>query len=54
MWSQINSMPADGYTIVGVNLPHIVIQPARGAGYRTRDITVINIFHYTPQRAHRR
>lgn len=48
VWSQINSMPADGYTIVGVNLPHIVIQPARGAGYRTRDITVINIFHYTP------
>lgn len=48
VWSQINNMPADGYTIVGANLPHIVIQPARGAGYQTKDITVVSIFHYTP------
>ena len=27
VWSQMNSMPGDGYTIVGVNLPHIVLQP---------------------------
>src|SRR6478752_7735313 len=26
-WSQLNSMPGDGHTIVGVNLPHIVLQP---------------------------
>src|SRR5258707_7963272 len=26
-WSQMNGMPPDGHTIVGVNLPHIVLQP---------------------------
>ncbi|PPR19301.1 MAG: hypothetical protein CFH40_02321 [Alphaproteobacteria bacterium MarineAlpha10_Bin3] len=48
VWSQMNKMPGDGSTIVGVNLPHIVLQPARGAGYRTADIAVVHIFHYTP------
>jgi len=48
VWSQLNKMPGDGSTIVGVNLPHIVIQPARGAGYRTDDIAVVHIFHFTP------
>lgn len=27
MWAQINNMPADGYNVIGVNLPHIVLQP---------------------------
>src|SRR6187397_3223606 len=26
-WSQLNAMSADGYSIVGCNLPHIVLQP---------------------------
>ena len=26
-WSQMNNTPGDGYTITGVNLPHIVLQP---------------------------
>ena len=26
-WSQLNGMSADGYTIMGCNLPHIVLQP---------------------------
>jgi hypothetical protein len=29
-WAQLNSMTADGYTIVGCNLPHIVLQPLEG------------------------
>lgn len=41
-------MPGDGYTIVGINLPHIIIQPALGAGYKTEDIAAVFIFHYTP------
>jgi tripartite-type tricarboxylate transporter receptor subunit TctC len=41
-------MPADGYTIVGINLPHIILQPLRGAKYKTRDIAAVSIFHYTP------
>lgn len=48
VWSALNSMPADGYTVVGINLPHIIIQPLRGAGYRTEDIAVLYVFHYTP------
>ncbi len=48
-WSQMNSMPADGYTIVGVNLPHIVLQPLEGeVGYKTPDVTPVYFFHYTP------
>ena len=30
MWSQMNSLPGDGYNIVGVTLPHIVLQPMEG------------------------
>ena len=30
-WSQLNAMNSDGYTIVGVNLPHIILRPLRGA-----------------------
>ena len=48
VWSELNSMPADGYTIVGINLPHIILQPMLGAKYKTSGITGIYIFHYTP------
>ena len=48
-WSQMNSMPGDGHTIVGVNLPHIVLQPLEpDAPFRTEDITPVYFFHYTP------
>ena len=47
-WSQINSQPADGHTIVGINLPHIVLQPMEGqVQYKTEDITPVYWFHYT-------
>ncbi len=48
VWSQINKIADTENTIVGINLPHIIIQPARGAGYRTQDIAVVHLFHYTP------
>lgn len=48
VWNEINAMPDDGYTIVGINLPHIVLQPELGAKYKTKDITGVFIFHYTP------
>ena len=48
VWSAMNRMKGDGQTIVGINLPHIIIQPARGASYRTEDIAVLYLFHYTP------
>jgi tripartite-type tricarboxylate transporter receptor subunit TctC len=48
-WSQLNNMPGDGYTIMGVNLPHIVLQPLEaGTQFKTEDITPVYFFHYTP------
>lgn len=48
VWSQLNSMPADGYTVAGVNLPHIVLQPLEGsAQYKTEDITPVYFYHFT-------
>jgi tripartite-type tricarboxylate transporter receptor subunit TctC len=47
-WSQLNSFSPDGYTIVGCNLPHIVLQPLEGqVQYKTEDITPAYWFHYT-------
>ena len=49
MWTQMNQLPADGLNIVGVNLPHIVLQPLEGqVQYRTQDVTPVYWFHYTP------
>src|SRR5262245_46561859 len=49
VWSQMNNMPADGHTIIGVNLPHIVLQPLEpDASFKTEDITPVYFFHYTP------
>jgi len=49
VWQQINSLPPDGYTIAGINLPHIVLQPLEGTvQYKTEDMTPVYFFHYTP------
>ncbi|MEO6660803.1 MAG: tripartite tricarboxylate transporter substrate binding protein [Burkholderiaceae bacterium] len=48
-WSQLNGMQPDGYTVMGTNLPHIVIQPLqKDVGYKTDDITTVYWFHFTP------
>jgi len=48
-WSQLNTFPGDGYTIMGTNLPHIVLQPLEGnVQYKTDDITNVHFFNYTP------
>jgi tripartite-type tricarboxylate transporter receptor subunit TctC len=48
-WSQLNGFPGDGYTLMGSNLPHIVLQPLEGnVQYKTDDIANINFFNYTP------
>jgi len=48
IWGQLNTMPADGYTISGVNLPHIVLQPLEGnVQYKTEDIAPVYFFQYT-------
>jgi len=48
-WSQLNGMSGDGYTVMGTNLPHIVLQPLeKDVGYKTDEITTVYWFHYTP------
>jgi tripartite-type tricarboxylate transporter receptor subunit TctC len=48
-WSQLNDLPPDGYTIMGTNLPHIVLQPLqKDVGYKTDEIANVYWFHYTP------
>jgi tripartite-type tricarboxylate transporter receptor subunit TctC len=48
-WSQLNGYPGDGYTVMGTNLPHIVLQPLEGnVQYQTDDITNVIFFNYTP------
>src|SRR5258708_20413672 len=48
-WSQLNSFPGDGYTIMGTNMPHLVLQPLEGnVQYQTDDITNVIFFNYTP------
>jgi tripartite-type tricarboxylate transporter receptor subunit TctC len=49
MWAQMNQLPGDGLNIVGINLPHIVLQPLEGlVQYKTEDVTPVYWFHYTP------
>ena len=48
-WSQLNNYPADGYTVMGTNLPHILLQPLEAqAQYKTEDIVNVFFFHFTP------
>src|SRR5688572_29208545 len=30
MWAQMNTLPGDGFNVIGINLPHIVLQPLEG------------------------
>ncbi len=48
-WAALNGMPGDGHTIMGTNLPHIVMQPLlQNPGYTTEDLVNIYMFHFTP------
>ena len=48
-WSQLNTYPGDGYTVMGTNLPHIVLQPLEGnVQYKTEDIANVHMYQYTP------
>jgi tripartite-type tricarboxylate transporter receptor subunit TctC len=49
LWSQMNTLPGDGVNVVGINLPHMVLQPMEGTvSYKTEDVTPVFWFHYTP------
>lgn len=48
-WSQTNTFPGDGYTLMSTNLPHLVLQPMEGTvQYKTDDINNVYFYHYTP------
>lgn len=48
-WAQLNKMKGDGYNIMGINLPHIIVKPQEKAvGFTTEDIIGVYMFHYTP------
>ncbi len=49
LWGTTNQLPGDGVNIVGINLPHMVLQPMEGkVQYKTDDVTPVFWFHYTP------
>ena len=49
VWSTLNTYPADGTTVVGVNVPHTILQPLQeGIQYKTEDINAIYYYHFTP------
>src|SRR3982750_45124 len=49
LWSSTNTLPGDGVNIVGINLPHMVLQPMEGnVTYKIEDVTPVFWFHYTP------
>ena len=49
LWSSVNTLPADGVTIYGINLPHLVLQPMEGqVQYKMADLTPVYWYHYTP------
>ncbi|MCU0896214.1 MAG: tripartite tricarboxylate transporter substrate binding protein [Burkholderiales bacterium] len=48
-WQQLNTLPGDGTNVMGINLPHVVLQPLEGqVQYKTDDLTPVYWFHYTP------
>jgi tripartite-type tricarboxylate transporter receptor subunit TctC len=48
-WSQLNSYANDGTIVVGVNIPHIILQPLQeGTQFKTDDIQAIYYYHFTP------
>ncbi len=48
-WASLNGLNGDGHTIMGVNLPHIIIKPAqKDVGFKTEDLNTFYMFHYTP------
>lgn len=49
-WSALTRGRADGYTIAGNNIPHIIIQPLvrENAGFETADLRPVYMFQTTP------
>lgn len=47
-WSEVSKAAPDGYTMVGINIPHIILQPLQqDTGYKTEDLEPVVIFQGT-------
>ncbi len=49
-WSKLAAAKADGYTIGGFSIPHIILQPMfmKDIAYKTDDFVILAIVEYTP------
>lgn len=49
-WTQFAKAKPDGYTVCGINIPHIILQPLsqKDAAYKTEDLKPLAIFESTP------
>ncbi len=48
-WREITKAKADGYTVAGFNIPHVILQPLQqDVGYKMEQINPVFIFHSTP------
>jgi tripartite-type tricarboxylate transporter receptor subunit TctC len=49
-WTKFAHAKADGYTICGINIPHIILQPLaqKDVGFKTDDLKSLSIFESTP------
>lgn len=48
-WSKLASAKTDGYTLGGVNIPHIILQPKfmKDVNFKTEDFSILCIIEYT-------
>ncbi len=48
-WKELVRSKPDGYTFVGINIPHIILQPLQQeVGYKTEQINPVVLFQRTP------
>lgn len=48
-WAELTRTEPDGYTIYGINIPHIILQPlVKDVGYTTDQIKPVALFQRTP------
>jgi tripartite-type tricarboxylate transporter receptor subunit TctC len=49
-WSKFAAMKPDGYTVCGINIPHIILQPLaqKDVAFKTEDLKPLSIFESTP------
>ncbi len=49
-WTQFSKAKPDGYTVCGINIPHIILQPLsqKDVAFKTTDLKPLSIFESTP------